>query len=172
MTKPDPICRSDCRRCLETSHGAPGSVLAQDIRIACLATYEYFGPAGGPAAGAAACGTCRKPGWSSPLSSSKAGPSPRSLAATESLRAGSANSSPATEPRGSAAFEPRSRRPRTYPGRVARGHGRADPATAEGALRRGPERRAGHHRLAPRSGACQGFCVRAGHCRWGLIRSG
>ena len=90
-------------------------MLAQDIRIACLATYEYFGPAGGPAVGAAACGVCRKPGWSSPLSSSKAGPSPRSLRAYGVSKAGSAGSSPATELKGEAAFEPRSRRPRTSP---------------------------------------------------------
>ncbi len=50
---------------------------------------------------------------------------------------------------GEAAFEPRSRRPKTSPNADRRRDGGADRAAAQGPVRAGPGRRAAHHRLAP-----------------------
>ena len=50
---------------------------------------------------------------------------------------------------GEAAFEPRSRRPKTSPSAISGEHRRADRAAAQGPGRAGPGRRAADHLLAP-----------------------
>ena len=116
---------------------ADDSVLSQDIPDRCLRHPGHCH------------GGCRKPVWSSLLSSSRAAHPARSPAPTGSPAHGSTSWWPVTAPKATQRSN-RSRRPRTRPGDIGR-DGRADRRAPPQSRRARPRRRPRHDRLAPRA---------------------
>ena len=92
---------------------------------------------------------CRKPVWSSPPSSSSTSPVAEVAARYGVSQGWVCKLMARYRAEGEAAFEPRSRRPKTSPARDPSRDRRAGPAAAQAAHRGRAGRRRRHHRLAP-----------------------
>ena len=101
---------------------------------------------------------CPKPAWSSPLSSSRAAPRPRSPATTACRKRGSHDSSPATAPKATPRSNHAHDDPTPDPTRPRPRRSSWSSSSAARLTAAGPRRRRRHHRLAPRNTTTTSRC--------------